>query len=255
MLHYIFLTKPTIMRKLVYLILLIPFMMVAQGNDSFLLNLSEITVKSGHDAQFTEGIKAWKKCYLDNEGKDKWNIWRRVQGEGSVYVFSSTMAKWAEMDDQGDEAGKDCQMKVVNLIMPHVKRFNYNIARSMPNLSRSGALPEDTKLVWVYNVKTNNGSSFREAVSELVGAMKKVEGDSRGIWYDVQGGGPDAPNYFVSIPFKNFADMDVDRDGVWNIYEKANGKAKTDALRSKFRSAVTSDWSYMYSLNEELSNR
>ena len=42
--------------------------------------------------------------------------------------------------------------------------------------------------------------------------------------------------------------MDVDRDGPWTTYEKANGKAKTDALRGKFRASVSKDWSYLYRL-------
>ncbi len=40
------------MRKLLYLLLLSPIMLLSQENESFLLNLSEITVKSGHNAQF-----------------------------------------------------------------------------------------------------------------------------------------------------------------------------------------------------------
>tara|TARA_R110000868_G_scaffold1389_7_gene10720 strand:+ start:17115 stop:17837 length:723 start_codon:yes stop_codon:yes gene_type:complete len=239
------------MRKLFFALLLLPFLAVSQGNESFLLNLSEITVKHGHDAQFVEGVKAWKKCYVDNEGKDKWNMWRRVQGEGSVYTLTSTMAKWAEMDDDGDAAGKECRIKVVNLIIPHVKSVNYNIARSMPEVSRSTGMPEDTKLVWVYNVKTSNSTSFTEAVAEMSSTIKKTEGDSRGTWYNIQGG--EGADYFIGIPFKNFAELDIDRDGVWKVYEKANGKAKTDALRAKFRASVSSDWSYLYSLNEELS--
>jgi hypothetical protein len=240
------------MRKLLYLLLLLPFVVVSQGNESFLLNLTEIHVKQGHEAQFIEGVKTWKKCYQDNEGKDKWNMWRRVQGEGSVYTLTSSMAKWAEMDDDNDIAGKECRIKVVNLIRPHIKSTNYSIARSMPEVSRTTPMPEDTKLVWVYNVKTSNSDSFREAVKEMSAAMKKAEGDSRATWYNVQGG--QGADYFVAVPYKNFADLDVDRDGVWKIYEKANGKAKADALRAKFRASVSSDWSYMYTLNEELSN-
>ncbi len=240
------------MRKLLFALLLLPFLAVSQGTESFLLNLSEITVKHGHDAQFIEGVKAWKKCYVDNEGKDKWNMWHRVQGEGSVYTLTSTMAKWAEMDDDSDAAGKECRINVVNLIMPHVKSVNYNIARSMPEVSRSAGMPEDTKLVWVYNAKTSNSTSFKETVAEISAATKKAEGDSRGTWYNVQGG--EGADYFIAVPFKNFADLDVDRDGVWKIYEKTNGKAKTDALRAKMRGSVSSDWSYIYTLNKELSN-
>ena len=241
------------MRKLFYALLLLPFFAVSQGNEAFLLNLSEITVTQGHDAQFVEGVKSWKKCYKDNDGKDPWNMWKRVQGEGSVYTLTSRMAKWAEMDEEGDAAGKECRMAVVNLIMPHVKSVNYNIARSMPDVSSSSPMSEDSKLVMVYNVKTSNSTSFREAIGELTATMKKAEGDTRVTWYNVQGGGPDAANYFVAVPYKNFADLDVDRDGVWKVYEKANGKSKTDALRAKFSASVSSDWSYFYSLNEELS--
>jgi hypothetical protein len=243
------------MRKLLFLVLLLPILALSQGNNSYLLNMSEITVKQGHDAQFVEGVKAWKKCYADNGGTDKWNFWRRVQGEGTVYVLTSTMANWAEMDKDDDAAGKACRMNVVNLIIPNVKSFEYNIAQSMPNLSRSSAMPETTSLVWVYNIKTSNSASFLEAVGEMTTTLKKAEGDSRGTWYNVQGGAPDRSNYFISVPYDNFAAMDVDSDGVWKVYEKANGKAKTDALRAKFRASVSSDWSYMYTLNKELSNQ
>jgi len=240
------------MRKLFYVLLLLPFFAVSQGNEAFLLNLTEITVKQGHDAQFVEGVKSWKKCYKDNDGKDPWNMWKRVQGEGSVYTLTSRMAKWAEMDEDGDSAGKECRMTAVNFIMPHVKSMHYNIARSMPDVSTKST-SEDSKLVWVYNAKTSNSNDFTDVVKELTSALKKAEGDSRGTWYSLQGGAPEVADYFVAIPYKNFAELDIDRDGVWKVYEKANGKAKTDALRAKMRASISSDWSYIYSLNEELS--
>ena len=242
------------MRKLLYVMLLLPFVVIAQENESFLLNLSEITVKHGHTAQFIEGVKSWKACYLENEGEDTWNMWSRVQGEGTVYTMTSTMAKWAEMDEEGDAAGKAYRMVVKNFIMPHVKSVHYNIAQSIPSISRTTAMPEDTGLVNVYSFKTSNSTSFRECVDAITGAIKKSEGDSRGIWYSVQGGAPEVADYFVGVPFKNFAALDEDSDSVWKIYEKANGKAKTDALRAKFRASLSSDWSYMYTLNKELSN-
>ncbi|MBT8260696.1 MAG: hypothetical protein KJN82_05235 [Bacteroidia bacterium] len=242
------------MRKLFYLLLLCPIMLLSQENESFLLNLSEITVKPGHEAQFTEGVMSYKKCYNENEGKDSWNMWRRMQGEGTVYTFTSTMTNWAEMDDSNDPAGKECRMKVVNLIMPHVKSIHYNIASSIPSFSRSTGMPEETSVVWVYNVKTNNSTAFMEVVEEISKSVKKAEGDNRGTWYSTVGGAPEVSDFFVGIPFKNFAEMDVERDGVWKIYEKAHGKKKADALRAKMRSSVSSDWSYIYTLNKELSN-
>ncbi|WP_339895290.1 hypothetical protein [uncultured Algibacter sp.] len=242
------------MRKLLYLMLLLPFLAVSQENESFLLNMSEITVKSGHNAQFIEGVKSWKACYVENNGEDKWNIWKRVQGEGTVYTMTSIMANWAEMDEKSDPAGKECRMLIVNLIMPHVKSVHYNIARSMPNISKTEPFSEDTELVWVYNVKINNSTSFMECLEEVNSALKKSTEGVRGYWYNVIGGAPEVSDYFVSVPHKNFADMDVKREGVWKIHEKAHGKKKTDALRAKFRAAVDTDWSYMYALQKELSN-
>ena len=236
-----------------FLILILPMVMVSQENESFLLNLTEITVKYGHNAQFIEGVKSWKKCYMDNEGKDNWSVWKRVQGEGSVFTITSRMANWAEMDEEGDAAGKACRMNVVNSIRPHVKSIHYNVARSMPDLSRSG-LPEGTEMVWVYNVKVNNSQNFKDVVGEITKAVKNVEGDPRGIWYNTVGGAPEVSDYFVAVPFKNFADLDNNRDGVWKIHENANGKKETEALRTKFRASISDDWSYMYKLMKELSN-
>lgn len=241
------------MRKLLYVMLLLPFIVMAQEND-YLLNMTEITVKYGHEAQFIEGVKAWKACYLENEGENKWNMWSRVQGEGTVYTMTSRMVNWAEMDEEGGAAGKECRMVVINLIRPHVESINYNIASSIPEISSKTPMPEDTELVNVYNFKVSNSTDFKEVIDALTSAMKKAEGDSRYTWYTVVGGAPEVADYFVAAPFKNFAALDLDRDSVWEIYEKANGKSKTDDLRNKMRASLSSEWSYMYSLNKAMSN-
>ncbi|MBD0832070.1 hypothetical protein [Aestuariibaculum sediminum] len=243
------------MRNLLYLLLLLPLVMVSQENDSFLLNMSEITVKQGHDSQFKNGVTAWKKCYKDNEGDFKWSMWKRMQGKGNVYTMTSRMENWAEMDDDSaDEAGKNCRIKVIDLILPHVESVNYNLAKRMPKISKSNSnMSPDTKIVWVYNVQISNYDGFMEVVNEIESTVKKVEGDVRGSWYNVMGGGPEVSDYFVVVPFKKFADLDVERDGVWKIYENEKGKSKTEDLKAKFRSSVSEDWAYIYSYLEDLS--
>ena len=242
------------MKKLLFVILLVPLMVISQENDSFLLTLSEITVKPGHDAEFVEGVKSWKACYLENNGEDKWNMWKRLQGKGNVYTVSGRMANWAEMDEDGDDAGKACRELVINKIMPHVKSFHYNIAKFMPKVSRTAPFSDDTGLVWVGNFKVKNSSHFNHCVKEVSSAIRTAEGDNRGYWYATMGGAPEVSDYFISVPFKNFAALDVDRDGVWKVYEKAHGKEKTEALREKFRASLSSDWSYIYMRKKELSN-
>ena len=239
------------MKKLLFLILLISFLAQSQNDGSKLLNMSEITVKPGHESEFIEAVKLWKKCYSENKGTDKFNVWRRVQGEGIVYVLTGMMDNWAEMDKE-DAPGKACRKTVTDFIMPHVENVNYNISRTMPEVS-SATPAEGTKLVWVGFFRVENSTVFNDAIKETSATIKEAEGSIRGTWYTFMGGGPDSPDYMVSIPYKNFGDLDVTRDGVWKIYEDKHGKVKTDELRAKFRASLKNSWAYLYSLKAELS--
>lgn len=226
-------------------------MLSAQNNDKALMNVTEITVKQGHNSQFIEGVKQWKECYLENKGEDKWNMWKRVQGEGNVYVMTGIMNTWSEMDKE-DSAGKDCYLTLVNFIMPHVEKVNYSIAQRMPEFSRGPN--EDTKLVWVTFFKVNNTPDFMEIITAVTGAIKAKEGSVRAWWYSYMGGAADAPDFMVSTPYKGFADLDITRDSPAKVYENAVGKKKADEMREKWRAAVSDSWSYIYTLNSELSN-
>lgn len=240
------------MKKLLLLVLLIPMLSLSQNDGSKLLNMTEISVKPGHESQFIAGVKMWKECYLEKKGTDKFNVWRRVQGEGIMYVLTGMIDNWAEMDKE-DAAGKECRMKVVDFIMPHIEKVNYNIARTMPEFSKSTP-SEETKLVWVSFFRVENSNDFKEVVKEIGSALRSVEGMPRGTWYNFMGGGPGSPDYMVSTAYKGYADLDVTRDGVWKIYENKNGKKKTDIMRAKAIASVENSWSYLYSLNTELSN-
>ena len=240
-----------ILKNLIYFLLLLPITTTAQDNKSTLLNISEITVKHGHDAQFVEGVKLWKECYLKNKGTRHWNFWHRVQGKGNVYVLTGVMAKWVEMDEK-DPASVACRQTVTDFIMPNVESIDYNIAKSMPDLSRT--LMDSTKLIWVTFFKIKNSTDFTDVIKGISSAIKTTEGSNRGYWYQIMGGAPETADYFITAPFKGFADLDIDRDGVWKVYEKVNGKKAADALMTKSRGAIDKIWSYIYTLNQDLSN-
>lgn len=239
------------MKKLCLLLTLLPFLMFSQNSENFLLNMSEITVKLRHDAQFVDGVKKYKKCYIENKGTGKWNTWHRTQGKGNVYIFADTMKNWAEMDESGDAANKACGSVIQNFVLPHIESIENNIASSMLKYSKKSS--DNVKLVWVAFFKVNNSTSFMKAIKEISSAVKQVEGDNRGYWYSVMGGSPEMANYFISIPFKNYASLDMKQNGVWTIYEKLHGKKKTDALRAKTRASTDESWSYIYKLNEKMS--
>ena len=230
-------------------LLMLPSSSQAQEDESSIMTSTRFTIKFGHNSNFTEGVKMWNKCYKDNKGTETWNVWSRLQGEGNVYVMTSRLENWAGMD-KSDPAGKACRSIAQDFIIPHIKSSEYNTNRTMPKYSRKTAL-EDMTLVWVTSFKVNNGSTFNEVVKDVTSTISKKEGDSRGYWYSVMGG--EGANYFVSSPYKNFADLDTDTENVWKVYESVHGKSKTKETRDKFRASVDDMWSYVYTLEQDLS--
>lgn len=240
-----------ILKTIIFCLFLFPLATTAQDKKGELLNVSEITVKFGHESQFIEGVKLFNECYLKNKGTDHWNIWRRVQGNGTVYVLAGPMVNWAEMDKK-DPAGDACRQIVNDFILPNVESTSYSIAQNMPKISSTPVA--GNKLIWVTFFNVKNSVDFKDFITTMEDAIKTTEGNYRGYWYQLVGGGPESANYFITEPFKGFADLDKDRDGIWKIYEKVNGKKAADALRIKSRNAIDKSWSYMYTLSEDLSN-
>lgn len=243
------------MKQLCIAMLLLPFMVMAQTFEKGILTMNTITVKQGHAAQFTDGVKKWTECMKENGTTRNWNFWSRVQGEGSVYGLTGMMANWAEMDDESeDPAGAKCASTVSNFIMPHVEKVNRDMANTLPDWSKK-TMATDTKLVWVTYFRVNNSTAFGEVIKEISGNLRATEGDARGQWYSFAGGGEESPDYMVVRSLSGYAELDVERDGPWKVYENVHGKKKTDDLRAKYRSAVDNSWAYLWSLNEKLSNQ
>src|SRR6056297_1233070 len=223
----------------------------AQDKTGEITTTTEITVKSGHHAQFVEGVKKWKACYLENNGQRKWGVWKREQGEGNVYVLVGTMKNWAEMDSN-DPVNEACYMTLLNFISPHVEKVNYNISQVMPEVSRTW--PADGKLAWVTYYKVRKGYAFKEVITAVSGAINDKEGSSRGLWREYKGGALDAPDYMVATPFKSFAELDVKRDTPAKIYSEAVGEEKANEMRDKWFDTVLDSWSHIFVLQPELSN-
>lgn len=137
----------------------------------FLLSMTEFTIKPGHDNQFKEGVKAYKACYIESKGDWTWNFWHRMNGEGNVYVLTSTMANWAEMDET-DENGKNCSDIAREQIIPHIESSEDNFARFMPENSK--AYPNSDMVLWVTLWQVNNGTRFKEIVKLLSDATKNA---------------------------------------------------------------------------------
>jgi len=225
---------------------------VARAQDKLILSSTEFTVKGGQEKQFEEGIKAWKACYLENKGEWTWTIWKRYNGKGSVYVLTSLSPNWAKMDDENDVAVKKCSQIAIDKIVPHVESTEDNFATTIPELSRVGA--SEWGVIWVTFFQVANDALFKETINEVSSIMQSVEGDKRGYWYSSNGGDPESADYFVTTPYKNFAALDVKRDGIWDMVEKAKGKEYSDKLRADRRNSIKKSWMYLYKRMDDLSN-
>lgn len=226
-------------------------LITAQNNDGEILTTSEITVKQGHRAQFIEGVKKWKSCYLENNGKDTWNMWHRQQGEGNFYIMSGVLPNWAGMDKE-DEASNECYVILLNLIMPHIEKVNSRIARSMPEVSRS--FPEEANYIRVNYYEVHKEYAFEQVIETVTKAIKDKEGSARGIWYNIEFGGPDTPDFMIAEPFTKYADMDIKRDSPAKIYTDLVGEEKAAELWEVWFDTLQNSWSYTFKLNTEMSN-
>lgn len=241
------------MKKLILLLLLLPLMVISQEKESQILQMFELKLKMNEGQKFQEGMKKWKDCYLENKGVDTWNVWNRIQGASGTVAVTMMMDKWAEMDKGPDEADNACQEIFRTDVFPYVESMERNIAMTMPELSKEPST--GNTVVWVTFFNTNNSTDFMEVVKEVSSTYREVKGEPLGYWYDFAGGAPDGADYMVSMPYKNFAGLDAEWDGPWDVYEQKNGKEKMTQMRKKFREAVIDSWAYMYKLNEDLSNR
>lgn len=176
-----------------------------------------------------------------------------MQGEGTVYGVTGFMDNWAEMDEEGDEAGKGCASIVMNFIMPHVESVNNDMARSLPDWSKQSDT-ENMKLAWVTYFKVDDNGNFTDVIKEVSSTMKQVEGEPRGYWYRVIGGDRDAADYFVSSIYSSYGELDIDRDSPYEMYVKAKGEKKAKAMDKMWDDAGVESWSYIWEFNPELSN-
>lgn len=243
------------LKNLLWGLVLLPLFAFAQNTKSELMEITEITVKPGQERQFLAGVKLWNECYLKNNGTYHWALWHRVQGQGSVYVLSGILPNWAAMDEN-DSASQTCRTMAVQLIQPNIESTDYSITQRMSGFSNY-VMKESTELIRVIYFKVKNNDDFIDAYSTLQAGLKGT-GFEDVIWSRVIDGGPDSPDYFIVLSYDGFSDLNNPdpqfEGGPWKKFEELKGKKAADALRAKARNSIESSWSYLYTLNRNLSN-
>ncbi len=241
------------MKRIILILLLIPFLGLSQEQESRILHMYELKIKMNERQKFEAGMKKWKDCYLENNGTDAWNVWNRIQGASGTVAVTFFMDNWAEMDEEPTSADKACQALFQSDVFPYVESMDHNIAKTMPEWSKAPS--SGNTVAWVRFFRVDNWRDFNDVVKEVGGTYKEAKGEALGYWYDFMGGSPDGADYMVSMLHKNFAGLDDEWDSPWEVYEQKHGKEKTTKMQEKFRSSVADTWTYIYKLNENLSNQ
>ncbi len=221
-------------------------------NEPMLLSISEFTVKLGHNMAFQEGVKAWKSCYLENDGQWTWNMWNRMNGEGTVYYLTSYSAGWTEFAAE-DPAGQACYRQAAELIMPAVEKVEDHFAWTKPEWSMTPGDVTNT-VVEVAYFRLKNRGLFNSLASEVMDIIEEVQGSKRSMWYEAHGGGPDAFHYMNVFPYENMEALDEPFESAWDIVAEQEGDDKRDELLEDYRNSVENSWMYVFRLNEEMSH-
>lgn len=273
----------TIIRKVSPALFAIFLTMAANGvafgqmkDESVLLGMTEFTIKPGHNTKFHEGVKAWKACYLKNEGTWSWDICGRLQGVDTVYVLSF-FSENRDVLYENDEARQHCRGVSRELINPHVESSEYLIARSMPAFSNRSPMSANTKAIGLTYWTVNNTSKFMEVVNESHHSMKEKGGDISGYWFSTIGigrleqwasfgivntywfsyigSGPDDFRYLTVMPLEDSAQMDKTDSNAWGLLESREGNQSSIQAENMFSGSVDKVWSYAFTWVEDISRR
>lgn len=233
---------PTTMRALGASILLVSgtAAIAQEDEDSYVLEITEVGVKIGHNSKFHEAVKSYHVCLAEREYDGTWSAWRNVDGDPNVYHFVSTMNNWAEMDAP-NEVGEACWSEHHQEITAHVQSVSTSFASHMADWSGD---TEGYTVVRLHQFRVDDGDLFRETVGAITSIMKEAEYEHLGTWYDMIGNDSNEPDYFVVSHFDNFAAMDEERAGPYKVVSDAAGVERADELWAQFGDALHDDWEY-----------
>ena len=213
---------------------------LAQENDDYMIEITKVQVAPGQMDEFMDGVKAYRDCYAEKDGKNGWSFWRQVDGDQMTVHAVSRLNKWADLDAV-DEARNSCWRDHSDSITGNTAAVQTTFARRQSDWSGS---PGDFSVVELHNFRVDDGEAFRSAVSEITGVLKEANYEHLGSWFDVIGGDGDDASYFVVEYHTNFAAMDVDKPGVYATVEEAKGEEEAERMFDAFDDALRDDHEY-----------
>lgn len=208
-----------------------------------------VTAKDGHGDQFTDGVKAYFKCYGENDGKKAWNVWWAETGQLGRYAFTTQGHEWAAFDGP-DEASEACNKVFVEQFLAHIDESSSEFTEYLPDVSYDKEAG-DVNVVEVINFEIKDRERFMSAIGKVSEAAKASEWHDGHYWYSVWAGGEDAADYFVVLPESNFAGFG-DGEGFWEMVGEHHGEEAMTKIEEDFDATIESSWSDIWRKRPDL---
>lgn len=80
-------------------------------------------------------------------------------------------------------------------------------------------------MVRLHQFRVDDNDEFEARVSAITTVLKDAKYPHQGTWYRVIGADSNDPSHFVVAYYRNFADIDADRDGACKTVVKHAGQA------------------------------
>lgn len=211
------------------------------------LSLYHVEVKHGHARQWREGIQALKACYTEQKGESGWWTWSRQDGPGTVYTVAVSSPNWADFD-KSDDKMRACYSIFDEKVNPHEITVSTQFMRPHRDLFQKASGP----IARVTGLVLNDYDKFMEvakAVTDTSNAEKKAPRE----WYNTVGGTSDTEDVIIIRRYANFAALDEDDEGLWDMMTRVHGEEKAKELRAQATESIDSSWTYLYEYKPDLS--
>lgn len=183
-------------------------------------------VDAGHGDAFRDGMKAYWACVKENGGENYWSAWVPVTGPLGEYYYRSQTMNWADMDADSP-AGEACGDTFTDQVMPHVASMSSEIETLMPEtyIASEG----DVKVVRLISFDFDNTSKAYAMIKDMV-AGSEASGRQGILWLG-HNTGADKWDATVAIMNSDFAGLEPDSVGFWDMQAEHHGEEKAMKMR------------------------
>ena len=243
-----------------FLILALSATVMAQNSPSQFLTVVTFTVNSGAGVQFEEYIKKIKEGAEKVGAPQTWGTSQiAFGGPGNTYRIVLQFDKWGELDawKQGSEIleeayGADEAAKILRSGSMAIASSETSISRLLPDLSYNvdSLTPAPMYQIRLSRVKRDMQDEYRGFIAKLNEARKKA-GDRRHVIRRVSVLGR-STMYYSAVPMEKWSERD-DREGVWEMIEKAHGANETRRLQETLQACIEESEVFVVTVRPDLS--